>query len=437
MAVSSPANTQGKIGWAVGGVMLGCLLVYHANGKPHPEMDTVAAPYTAWSIARHGSLDLRAYEELRRYVPSFIRELPDGAWISMRPPGSAFVAVPVIAPFAATREAPLSMMTMDTLGKLAAALCVAGAAGLFFVVCRRLAPEAAWPATILFGLGTCLCSVASQALWMHGPAVLWLCVALYCLTRPDAGRFWLSALAGLALGLAVTARPTTAFFALATGCVWLLQRRWAGALGMVMGGAVPLSWLCGLNWSYFGEPFLGGYATDNWTNSPPLWISLSGLLIAPSRGVFVYSPAFVLLPLGCTVVCRPGTWVGSRGLLLGWLAAAGATLLFYARWYDWRGGWCYGPRFLCETMPVLCLLFAVAYSGLRAGWQRRTAVGLVAASVAVHVVGMLGYGAHPAWNLRHDLPDQGRCLFSLQDTQIEAHARAVVGKVTRALGGGS
>ena len=103
---------------------------------------------------------------------------------------------------------------------------------------------------------------------------------------------------------------------------------------------------------------------------------------------------------------------------------------------DVGGGWCYGPRFLCETMPVLCLLFAVAYSRLRVGWQQRTAAGLVAASVAIHLVGMLGYGAHPAWNLRHELPDQGRCLFSFQDTQIEAHTRAVLGKVARFIRGG-
>jgi hypothetical protein len=415
---------------AVLGVILLCLLVYHLNGKPHPELDTVAAPYTAWALVRHGSLDLRHYEELRRYLPSFVRELPDGSWVSMRPPGSALAAVPVMAPFALTREQPLSMMAMDTLGKLAATLSVAGAAGLFFIVCRRLTPEAAWPATILFGLGTCLCSVASQALWMHGPATFGLCLSLYFLTRPDAARFGISAAAGLALGFALMTRPTTAFFALATGVVWLIQRRGWGVLGLALGGAVPLGGLCLLNWTYFGEPFLGGYATDNWAESPPLWIGLSGLLIAPSRGVFVYSPALLLLPLGVALLRRrESPWYPARGLLLAWLTASIATLIFYARWYDWRGGWCYGPRFLCETMPILCLLFALGYSGLRPGWPRRSASGLVAASVAIHLLGVFGYSAHPDWQLRHELPDQGRCLFRLDDTQIEAHARAVGRKV--------
>jgi hypothetical protein len=34
-----------------------------------------------------------------------------------------------------------------------------------------------------------------------------------------------------------------------------------------------------------------------------------------------------------------------------------------------------------------------------------------------------------AWQMRHALPDQGRCLFSLEDTQIEAHARALIQKL--------
>ncbi len=120
-----------------------------------------------------------------------------------------------------------------------------------------------------------------------------------------------------------------------------------------------------------------------------------------------------------------------RAMLLVWLVAAGLTLWFFARWHDWRGGWCYGPRFLCETMPIVCLLFAFAYEVIRASWQRWFAVGLVALSVAVHAVGIFGYSGYEDWQKRHALPDQGRCLFALQDTQIEAHARAVIAKLTR------
>jgi hypothetical protein len=415
---------------SVAGLVLACLLIYLVNGRPHGEVDCVAAPYAAWSLVRHGSLDLHFYPALRTVVGSQVRALPGGAWVSIRPPGSALAALPLVAPLAAVRERPLADSWMQQLGKLAAAYSVAGAAGLFFGACRRLAGNAAWPATILLALGTCLCSVASQALWMHGPATFWLCAALYGLTRPDADRGRWRTAAGLALGLAIISRPTAAFFAGATSAALLAGRRWRGAAWLALGCAVPVACLCLLNWSQSGNPILGGYADDNWHESPPWWLGLGGLLIAPSRGVLVYSPALLLVPLGVWQLRRRDGTQGrnARGLLLAWLAAAGLTLAFYARWHDWRGGWCYGPRFLCETMPVLCLLFAVAYAGLRAAWQRRLAEGLVALSVAIHLVGLFGYSGFEAWHRRHDRPDEGRCLFALHDTQIAAHAGALVRK---------
>jgi Dolichyl-phosphate-mannose-protein mannosyltransferase len=407
------------------------LLIYQLNGRPHPEVDCVAAPYTAWSLVCHASLDLRGDSDLLYLVGDHIGVMPDGSWVSIRPPGSALAAIPVVAPFAIFREHPLPAPFMNQLGKLAAACSVAIAAALFFVVCRRLAPTSAWPATILFSLGTCLCSVASQALWMHGPATMWLCLSLFVLTRGDADRAHWNAAAGLGLGIAILTRPTTMFFALATAVALLTQRRWRATLLLSLGVAIPVACLCLLNWLEFGNPILGGYANENWQEAPPWWLGLGGLLIAPSRGVLVYSPALILVPLGVwKLLGRENTPLhGVRSLLVAWLAAAGATLLFYARWHDWRGGWCYGPRFLCETMPILCLAFAFAYEKLQTGWQRRFAVALVGLSVVVHLVGIFGYKGYEDWQVRHQLPDQGRCLFAFHDTQIEAHAKALAHKL--------
>jgi hypothetical protein len=294
-----------------------------------------------------------------------------------------------------------------------------------------LAPSARWLATILFGLGTCLCSVASQAIWMHGPATFWLCLALWLLMLPDGLTRFGGWATGLALGLAVVTRPTTAFFALATGATLLAHRRWRLAGEMALAGAAPVVLLCAVNWWQFGSPILGGYADEYGNEPPPIWLGLGGLLVAPSRGVLVYSPALLLVPFGVLALWqRPAECQGQRRhLLVAWLLAAGATVLYYARWHDWKGGWCYGPRFLCEAMPVLCLAFALGYCQLRARWQQLLAVGLVALSVSVQLVGLFGYSGYEDWQRRHDLSDHGLCLFDLEDTQIEAHARALLRKV--------
>jgi hypothetical protein len=408
-------------------VVLACLVVYHVNGKPQPEVDCVAAPYAAWSLVRHGSFDLGYYPELSYLRGDNLRPLADGAWVSVRPPGTTLSVAPLVAPFALFSERPLQPCNMMHLGKLAGALSAALAAGLFFGICRRLFPGAEWPATLLFALGTCLWSVASQSLWMHGPATLWLCLALYLQSGPRADRGGVQVLAGLALGMAVVTRPTTAVFAVAGGLLLVGRRQWRQAAWLTLGGSVPVAWLCLLNGLQFGNPFMGGYVHDTWEPGPPWWLGLSGLLIAPSRGLFVYSPALVLAPWGAWLLLwrRETEDQPQQGLLLAWLGASLVTLLLYARWHEWAGGWCFGPRYLCETMPVWCLLFAAAYRGLGAAWKRRAAEVLVALSVTVHFVGVFGHRAHPDWQLRHTLHDQGRCLFALHDTQIEVYGRGV------------
>jgi hypothetical protein len=413
-----------------------CLLVYHLNGRPHAGFDTVAAPYTAWAMLRHGSLDLHPYPDLERFVGSAVYTAPDGQLVSFRPPGIALAVVPFVAPLAIFREEPVGITAMHHLGKLAAAVHVAGAAGLFFLICRRRVPAAAWPATILFAFGTSLASVASQAIWQHGPATFWLTLALYLLTDSSkAMNIRRGLLIGLVLGMAILTRATTVFFLAATGFVFLGQLRWRGLIGLALGSAVMLEVYAAFNGYFFGDPFRGGYAVDNWEMPTPFWLGATGLLVAPSRGLLIYSPALLLLPLGVwrlfNVTARSER--DQRFLLLAWLGASAATLILHAKWHDWRGGWCYGPRFMCETMPICCLLFADAYASLPARWLRGGAWALVVLSVYIHAVGIFGHAAETDWCLRHDKADQGRCLFELRDTQIEAYSRTVLSQFDKKL----
>ncbi|HEX4714189.1 MAG TPA: hypothetical protein VH164_04605, partial [Ktedonobacteraceae bacterium] len=78
---------------------------------------------------------------------------------------------------------------------------------------------------------------------------------------------------------------------------WKLERRWRGLTWLAAGSALPLGGLCLLNWLWFSNPFLGGYTNDHWEGGS-LWVGLAGLLIAPSRGVLVYTPALLLVPFG-------------------------------------------------------------------------------------------------------------------------------------------
>ena len=227
--------------------------------------------------------------------------------------------------------------------------------------------------------------------------------------------------------MAILTRPPTAFFLAATGLVFVCQWNWRGLIGLTFGSAVVLGAYCTFNYHYFGDPWRGGYGRDNWEMPTPFWIGVSGLLIAPSRGLLVYSPALHLLPWGVRSLFGASAQLQAnpRPLLLGWLGASAAMLLLFAKWHDWPGGWCYGPRFLCETMPLCCLLFGYAYAALSARWLRSLAVVLVAVSVTIHAIGVFGHAAETDWCIRHAKADQGRCLFELRDTQIQTYSMAV------------
>jgi len=99
------------------------------------------------------------------------------------------------------------------------------------------------------------------------------------------------------------------------------------------------------------------------------------------------------------------------------------TLLLYSR--SGLGGWTFGPRYLIETLPLLCLLFALAYAqGLAKTGLRRGLELLVTLSILVQLTGVFG-DPRGAWHERHR--DRGS-LFELHDSQIEAHLRHLLGK---------
>ena len=314
-------------------------------------------------------------------------------------------------------------------GKFAGALYCALATVLFYLTARRLFPRWRRSGTVLFGLGTMVWSTASQALWGHAPAVFCVTLGLHLLLRDDelpAGR---AALAGLAFGLGVLCRPTVLLFpAVIGGWLFLRGDRRAGfALGLA---ALPgLAALAAYNCAYTGTLFEGGYALteDPWRT--PIWFGLLGLTVSPSRGLLFYVPAVVVSLLGAVrlVAGRAGPRGSRQRVLAGAAAAGAATLLVYSRWYGWHGGWAYGPRYLTELMPVVGLLFCAGASGLTTRRARRVAVGLVAASVVVHFLGVFGHDDD--WHARQEKGRFGAAMFDLRDPQTLAAVRALLSEV--------
>ena len=209
-------------------------------------------------------------------------------------------------------------------------------------------------------------------------------------------------------------------FGVASLAALLFDRRWRESLLFAHPVLLLGSGLVLYNQSHFGNSFGGGYLAEAGRWETSLSVGLTGLLVAPSRGLLIYSPALWLLPFGLWSLRSDSSLSRLQRIVLAWwLLAALGTLFVYARWHMWWGGWSYGPRFLSEVMPLLGIFFALAYERLTTRFGTKgqfLAWALVLASVSVHYLGVFGHGS--AWMVgKH-----GGDMFSMADTQIAAHA---------------
>ena len=148
------------------------------------------------------------------------------------------------------------------------------------------------------------------------------------------------------------------------------------------------------NMFLFHNPF-GGYSSlaSRLTFDTTLLSNYLGLLIAPNRGLFIFTPILILAFFGFWIikdnnkpVCR---------FLIGALASIAITILVYASWDDWQGGDNYGPRFLICILPYLiiglCIFFDNIAKTPRKNFVVAIIVILISISVFVQFVGKVFY----------------------------------------------
>lgn len=156
-------------------------------------------------------------------------------------------------------------------------------------------------------------------------------------------------------------------------------------VGLLVPLVAAVGWTAFYNALRFGSPLKSGYA--NQTFSAPFWTGLSGFLLHGGKGFFPFNPVLLL--------ALPGLWLlarRERGVAVLMALLAVARPLFYAKWWVWYGGVCWGPRFLLPAAAVLslpaalCLDRILASRGARFAVAKVVAGALIAASVLVSVL---------------------------------------------------
>lgn len=384
-------------------------VVYNANLRSIASADTFPARYLPISILREGDLDLDEFAFLqtdRFPMPDappgsgpYFMQLRRGHWMSTYPVAPAIVAAPVYALpvlLGVDRGPPIGALTRTEvvgtfLAKIAASLLVAASVAVMYLVfLRYVGRTGALALALIYAFATSSWSVSSQGLWQSAISQPALALGVYALLRVrerPGSRGW-AATAGTALALSAAARPPMLLFAaVMTVYVVVFARRSVFAF---LAPALAIGvLLVSYNLYYFGT-LVGGYVgrTAAYRFTPAqMWLGVRGLLLSPSRGLFVFSPILLLGIVGAARALAPTGW-RLDPLLASVALGTVISVLLYTAYEGWHGAFGFSYRLLSELLPGLVLLLVPVWTWLTATLARRAATGaLVAYSVLVQIVG--------------------------------------------------
>ncbi len=282
-------------------------------------------------------------------------------------------------------EQPQIDRVAELMEKLSASFLTSVTSVLMYLVLPRDCRRWSLPLALVFAFGTNTWMISSQALWQHTGGELLIALALLLIVFPASARNL--ALLGGVCALMASNRPPDALIAAAIVLftIWNHRHR---ALWLLAGAAVPLALLMCYNLQFIGH-LVGGYALGKSPDQKFFqldWTGLPGLLISPSRGLLLFSPFLVFLPVGLILRLRES---GTRGLAVALSFAVAAQLFLYSE-ADWRAGVSWGPRWLTDLLPILVWMLAPALLVLRP-LARGLFIAAMAASVMVQGIGAFWY----------------------------------------------
>lgn len=378
--------------------------------------DTRPAELLPIALLRGRGFDLSELVDPTEKYPYWYRRIGERI-VSSYPvlPGLLNTPVFIVADLAGVdlyrQRLKLSMISSSLIGSLS----------VFFIylclerLCARR--RSAFFLAMVYAFGTCAWSVTSRGMWQHGPSLLFLAAALALLLRESPRT---AAWSGLVLGLAVINRPPNVVLVAPLALFVLLRRKDAGSLFAAL-AAIPFLFHAMYAAAYLGSPFATGYwnafpEVANFGGNP--LVGLAGLLVSPSRGLFVFSPIFLFAALGAVISLRD-----KRRWPIAPFLGAGTVLLvlLYSHWTTWWGGHTFGYRYLIETLPGLMIFLAIA-------WEERIApsraLGVAFAlclawSLGVHALG--AYFQPSGFNQKMD--EDPSVLWSLRTSEIVMSTR--------------
>ncbi len=408
--------------------------VYNLNLRPIPSGDTAPAALLPLTLVAGHTLTLDRfadwYKRTEHMHPVWLKHGRDGHYYSSFPIALPLLLTPLYTPLAfldiQQMPAGLVVLLARICEKISASLVAALSVVAFLALARKLTDSrTAWLLALVYAFASPTWSISSQALWQHGAGELALILGLLCLVRAAdfPGGFLFPALAGLSAGIGVAIRLSNAV-PFAFIAAYALFSRWRAGQKWLFAACAALPAACALvyNLQIFGRA-PGSYPAG-WLMQGNMLEGAAGLLISPSRGLFVFCPVFVFSAIGVWLWFR-GPSKPHRAIYLICLAATTAGVLLWARYRLWWGGFSYGPRLLTDVVPCLVILMIPVMRLVESSRPWRFAfAATLAFSIFVQSIGAFCYPNGHWDSLPQSVDQHPERLWNWRDNQVLRSAAA-------------
>lgn len=413
-------------------------LIYNLNWRTIGSGDTIPASMLPFSILENHNIYLDnfyQYWKNAHIVTYFVIEV-NHHYLSTYPIVAPILITPLYAiPYLLLKlnyilidlSNPGFNLIVSIMEKLAASF-IAALAGIFvFLSLKELINRrTALIGTMIFAFATNTWTISSQGLWQHGLVELFLALSIYLVLlneKQNSDKIIMSL--GILSGLFFLNRPVDVVLLIPVlyYIITLKDRRIVYYFGlMALSGGPFLLY----NYYYFGNPF-GGYSIllSGFSLNPTNITYLAGLLISPSRGLFVYTPILIFSVFGYLKTSQIQN-KNIRNFLMIFGFSVSISLLIYSCFNCWWAGWSYGPRFLTGMLPALVMFLGLYIRDIKFNIKTRKNLLIVCIisilliwSVFAQLVGAFYY-PNGNWDGKPQSvdshPDR---IWDIKDTQIE------------------
>ena len=429
-----------------------CFIVFLASHGQNYPTDSEFSFLVSESILRHGTPALNGFIIPRLDPQKLPSPLIPGIWrpyyqlmhvngkiLYVYPHGSSILPLPFVALLnlcglrAADRDGVFQVLREGRMQQLVAAFLMAAVICVFLAsAALLLSLRASLAIALVAAFGTPIWSSASRTVWSNTWEIMLAGCAVLMLLCVAAQRDPLHpALLATVMLWAYFVRPTGALMVLGVTAYVIFEHRSAFLVYAVTGFA----WLCGFLvywWLTFGQLLPDYYRQGSSLNLANFGVGLAGVLISPSRGLFLFVPG-AIIPL--YLVIRYRRDLSSTPLVLTATAIIVANVLMIASWLAWWGGVTFGPRLLSDTIPWFVLLTILGWRAREISHSRmasrsplhngdRGFIAVTAALLALISVAINGWGANSLeplrWNGKMDFYEHPERLWDWGSPQFLA-----------------